>query len=229
MTVTGVTDLHPRLRRLTFAAPEFGRFAPGAGRVLRVAAAERRSHPPALVHDPRAPPRGGRDRRRRGAARRRRPGVAVRGAGRGGRHATSAAAAPRTRRRPGAAQLLLADETVDARAGARSSSRLPAARRRARGGRAARRLVDVRGRRRVRGRVAPPRRAAARQLPDRGGRRASPYPLDYAWVCGEAGGVKCRATPADRPLGPRPAADHVLRLLAGRLTRPTNVETLRRS
>ena len=42
MTVTAVTDLHPRLRRLTFAADEFGRLrGRGARRVLRLAAPDR--------------------------------------------------------------------------------------------------------------------------------------------------------------------------------------------
>jgi NADPH-dependent ferric siderophore reductase len=199
MTVTAVTDLLPRLRRLTFTAEEFGRYvpagpdecfgllAPGQGRTHLRWYTVRAHRPEAaeidvdvVLHEHAGPAV-------------RWSAAAVVGSTIDFRRSGASYAPPE----PCAARLLLADETaLPALAAIVEALPSPA------GVRAVVELPDVSWTYEVGGEVAVEWRHRSGSTPgsclvDAVAR--DPYPLDYAWVCGEAGGVKAvRRTLIDR-------------------------------
>lgn len=191
MTVRAVTDLHPRMRRLTFAADEFGTFAVEGpdecfGWLLPTGGQPRlrwytiRAHRPELaeidvdvvLHGDGGPASW--------FAARARPGD------RSEFRSSGAAYAPPD---GGGAQLLLADETsVPALAAIVRS--LPAG---TSGVRAVVELPDESWTYELGGEVEVDRRHRGDQAPGsclRAAVASEPYPLAYAWVCAEASGVR---------------------------------------
>jgi len=190
MTVTAVTELLPRLRRLTFTAPEFGRYAPagpdecfgllapGDGRThlrwytVRAHRAEAAEIDVDVVLHEHAGPAV------------RWSAQAVVGSTIDFRRSGASYAAPA----PGAAQLLLADETsMPALAAIVESLATPD------GVRAVVELPDASWTYEVGGAVPVEWRHRGSAAPGTclvDAVAGEPHPLDYAWVCGEAGGVK---------------------------------------